>query len=57
MRWQWPWKSKKSAKAQEHREELAEVTNRLDVVADRFDRTADRFDDHIAVLRQNGDDE
>lgn len=48
----WPWTVKDTVEASEHRKEIAEVTDRLDVVEDRVDVLADQ----VAVLEQNGDE-
>lgn len=48
----WPWSTlKNTEEATEHRREIADVTERLDVVEERVDVIAEE----LAVLQQNGD--
>lgn len=49
----WPWTTAKdTAEALEHKQEITDVQDRLDVVEDRVDVIADE----LAVLQQNGDE-
>lgn len=48
----WPWETAKTVEANEHKREIADVTERLDVVEERVDVLADE----LAVLQQNGDE-
>ena len=56
----WPWVSaKQTAEAKEHTKEIADVTERLDVVVSEAVRLTGRVDlieDELAVLQHNGVD-
>lgn len=50
----WPWvTAKESAEANEHKKEIADVTERLDVVEERVDVIGAQ----VAVLQRNGGDD
>lgn len=50
----WPWQTaKEKAETEEHGKEIADVTERLNVVEERVDVIADE----LAVLQRNGDEE
>jgi len=54
----WPWKSaKETVEAEEHKKEIADVTERLDVVvkdAVRLTGRVDLIEDELAVYQRNG---